>query len=236
VSARITVFADGACSGNPGPGGWGAIVRLPEGSVIELGGAEKRTTNNRMELGAVLGALAATAGRPEPVDLYTDSSYVIQGIKTWLSGWKRKGWLTASGEPVANKDLWLELEAAVAGRSVSWHYVKGHSGVPGNERCDKISVAFAKGKDVELFGGKAEDYGVDLSAIPADTSVPARGPRSGPSAPKGPAWYLSLLDGKLERHRTWPECEKRVKGKPARFKKVSSPAEEEQLLKSWGLS
>jgi ribonuclease HI len=125
VDGNILIFTDGACSGNPGPGGWGAIVASPEGSVVELGGGEARTTNNRMELLAAIVALEACAARPEPVVVCTDSTYMISGVTQWLAGWKRRGWLSSTGDPVLNRDLWERLDALAQARRgrLSWRWV-----------------------------------------------------------------------------------------------------------------
>ena len=131
------IYTDGACSGNPGPGGWGVVLRY--GTVVkELHGGDRATTNNRMELLAAISALEALT-RPVPVQLYTDSKYVLDGITKWLPGWQRNGWKTASKQPVKNVDLWQRLVAAMAAHDVSWHWVKGHNGDPGNERADELA-------------------------------------------------------------------------------------------------
>lgn len=134
---QVTIYTDGACSGNPGPGGWGAI--LTYGTVEkELSGAEEQTTNNRMEMMAVISALEALKGACA-VGLYTDSKYVCQGMTEWLPGWKARGWKTADKKPVKNADLWQRLEEAVNRHDVSWHWVKGHAGDPMNERADALA-------------------------------------------------------------------------------------------------
>jgi ribonuclease HI len=134
---RVDIFTDGACSGNPGPGGWGAILRYGEHEK-ELFGGEPDTTNNRMELTAAIMALEALK-RPTSVTLHTDSQYVKQGMTLWLRGWKAKGWKTASGAPVKNIDLWKRLEAALAPHTVDWQWVRGHAGHPENERADVLA-------------------------------------------------------------------------------------------------
>ncbi|WP_327089970.1 ribonuclease HI [Nonomuraea sp. NBC_01738] len=133
----VEVFTDGACRGNPGPGGWGAILRYGR-HERELRGGEPETTNNRMELMAAIMALE-TLTRDSVVRLHTDSTYVRNGIMRWLPGWKRNGWLTAAKEPVKNADLWRRLEAAAGRHEVEWLWVKGHSGHPGNERADELA-------------------------------------------------------------------------------------------------
>lgn len=133
----VIIYADGACRGNPGPGGWGAWLKSGA-HERELFGGEPRTTNNRMELTAVIQALAALK-RPSAVVVYTDSEYVKNGITTWIHGWKKRGWLTADRKPVKNVELWQQLEAQAAQHRVDWRWVKGHAGDPGNERADALA-------------------------------------------------------------------------------------------------
>jgi ribonuclease HI len=136
---EVEIFTDGACSGNPGPGGWGAILRY--GTVEkELAGGEPQTTNNRMELMAAIAGLEALK-RPCKVRLYTDSQYLRDGITQWLPGWKARGWRTAAKAPVKNVDLWQRLEQAAAGHEIEWHWVRGHAGHPENERADALARA-----------------------------------------------------------------------------------------------
>ncbi|HTD31498.1 MAG TPA: ribonuclease HI [Steroidobacteraceae bacterium] len=133
----IEIYTDGACRGNPGPGGWAALLQMGEHEK-ELSGAEALTTNNRMELTAVIRALEALK-RPVQVRLYTDSQYVRRGITEWLRAWKARGWRTADRKPVKNQDLWQLLEEASAPHQIEWHWVPGHAGVPGNERVDRLA-------------------------------------------------------------------------------------------------
>ncbi len=137
ASNRVEVFTDGACSGNPGPGGWGAILRY-KGQERELNGGEADTTNNRMELLAAISALEALT-RPCAVDLYTDSNYLRGGITQWIHGWRRNGWKTADKKPVKNVDLWQRLVEARDKHDVTWHWVKGHAGHAENERADELA-------------------------------------------------------------------------------------------------
>ncbi|MEO6093227.1 MAG: ribonuclease HI [Novosphingobium sp.] len=134
---RVEIFTDGACKGNPGPGGWGVILRIA-GHEKELSGGERATTNNRMEMTAAIRGLDALK-EPCDVTLHTDSRYVIDGITKWVAGWERNGWKTASRKPVANSDLWRVLIAATARHRVRWQWVKGHDGHPENERADKLA-------------------------------------------------------------------------------------------------
>ena len=135
----VTIYTDGACSGNPGPGGWGAILMHGE-TRKELSGGESETTNNRMELQAAIKALNALK-RPCKVALYTDSVYVRDGITKWIKGWERNGWRTASKKPVKNAELWQALQAALQPHDIDWHWVKGHAGHPENERADELARA-----------------------------------------------------------------------------------------------
>ena len=136
-SDRVTIHTDGACSGNPGPGGWGVILQWG-GHTRELYGGEADTTNNRMEMTAAIVALESLK-RPVTVDLHTDSQYLRQGITSWIHGWKRNGWRTADRKPVKNLDLWQRLDAAVARHKVHWHWVRGHAGHDLNERADELA-------------------------------------------------------------------------------------------------
>jgi ribonuclease HI len=138
----VEIFTDGACSGNPGPGGWGAVLRY-KGTEKELSGGERATTNNRMEMMAAIMALE-TLKRPSKVELHTDSTYLRDGIMKWIHGWKRNGWKTAAKQPVKNVDLWQRLELAIERHDVTWHWVKGHAGHPENERADALARAGIK--------------------------------------------------------------------------------------------
>ncbi len=138
----VEIYTDGACSGNPGPGGWGAVLRYGKHEK-DLSGAEPATTNNRMEMTAAIMALEALT-RPSTVELYTDSTYLRDGILKWLPGWKKRGWLTADKKPVKNADLWQRLEAALVPHKVTWHWVKGDAGHPENERADKLATEAIK--------------------------------------------------------------------------------------------
>lgn len=142
MKKHVNIYTDGACSGNPGPGGWGAILVYGEVEK-EITGAENPTTNNRMEMMAAIAALEALKS-PCRIDLYTDSTYVQKGITEWLRGWKARGWKTADKKPVKNADLWHRLDEAAARHDVSWHWVRGHNGHDYNERADKLAVAAIK--------------------------------------------------------------------------------------------
>jgi ribonuclease HI len=134
---RVRIFADGACKGNPGPGGWGAILRFGD-IEKEIFGGEPATTNNRMELRAVIEALTLLT-RTCVIEVYTDSAYVQKGISEWIHGWKRNGWRTSDKKPVKNDDLWRVLDQLAAQHEIEWHWVKGHAGHPENERADELA-------------------------------------------------------------------------------------------------
>ncbi len=147
MTGRVEIFTDGACRGNPGPGGWGALLRY--GPVEkELSGGEAEPTNNRMELMAAISALEALK-RPVTVDLHTDSTYVRDGITKWIHAWKARDWRTADKKPVKNVDLWQRLEAAIGRHQIDWHWIKGHAGHPENERADELARKAVPGGDAE---------------------------------------------------------------------------------------
>jgi ribonuclease HI len=191
----VAAACDGACSGNPGPGGWGALLRFADGSVQEMGGADAATTNNRMEITAalaLLGALKALPRHPELV-IRTDSRYLIDGLQKWLPGWKRKGWRTASGGPVLNRDLWEQLERSrISGLSLV--HVRGHSGDPDNDRCDAIAVAFSRGQQPRL---QRRGDGPALAQAPAAMPAAVAGPAPGQAECSDPA--PAALNHLLER-------------------------------------
>ena len=149
TDSPITIFSDGACSGNPGPGGWGTRIKYADGSIRELGGFVDATTNNRMELYAALQGLKHSAGA-STITMITDSQYLRKGITEWIHNWKKKGWRTAAKKPVLNQDLWVELDA-LNSAAVSWEYTRGHAGDPDNERCDEIAHDFSQGYEPELI-------------------------------------------------------------------------------------
>jgi ribonuclease HI len=238
----IVVFCDGAAKGNPGPGGWGVIVATPDGRVIEKGGTSAHTTNNKMELTAAIEALRAIEQVDGKVSMHTDSTYVIKGVSEWIWGWRKRGWKTATGTDVLNRELWQTLDALVGGRgkgNVAWHYVRGHSGIPGNERVDAIADGLARGiTTIELYDGPLTGYEHAIFDLPDDTSVPKRRDAGGAgSKAKGAAYsYLSLVDGTPMRHATWTDCERRVKGRSgARFKKAMDAADETTILRGWNV-
>ncbi len=151
IMNSVQIYSDGACSGNPGPGGWAALLKYADGGYRELGGFVAATTNNRMELFAAIRALE-NVGEVEAITLVTDSEYLRKGITEWIHGWKRRGWRTAAKKPVLNQDLWKELDRLNSAR-VRWEYTRGHAGNPDNERCDDIAQAFSRGEEPYLEDG-----------------------------------------------------------------------------------
>jgi len=229
---KIVMFTDGSSLGNPGPGGWGAVVVFPDGGVTELGGGDKNTTNNRMELLAAIEALNFTKEESAPVALHTDSSYVINGITKWVRGWQANGWMTQAKKPVLNKDLWEQLVIETKNRNIEWKHVEGHAGLAGNEQADAIANSFAAGSTPKLFAGHKGEYPVDVLNVTYDAAQKSTKDRAKRKAYS----YLSLVDGKLMIHKTWTECKDRVNGKRnVKFRKALSPEDEENIKKEWGV-
>ncbi|HEY4527049.1 MAG TPA: ribonuclease H [Candidatus Paceibacterota bacterium] len=230
--SEVIIYTDGASKGNPGPGGWGAIV-ASESEVIELGGAEQNTTNNRMELRAVAEALAVARRFDDDIMIYTDSSYVMNGATLWGKGWKARGWITKDKKPVLNRDMWEPFLALVEdfGKRVRWENVGGHIGVAGNERADVIASAFALGEHVDLYQGSRVAYGIDLADLSFDADKHAARSASRTRSRQKAYSYVSEVDGVVQVHQMWAECEARVRGKKARFKKALSAAEEGEIVR-----
>ena len=161
---KIIIFCDGSSRGNPGPGGWGAIIS-ENGMVAELGGGEKFTTNNKMELTGAIRALESVKDAKKEIILHTDSTYVVKGMTEWIGGWQKNNWRTKAKKDVLNRELWEALLAASENKKIAWRHVAGHAGVPGNERCDAIATSFADGMNPKLFDGNSSDYSINLSNI-----------------------------------------------------------------------
>ena len=234
---KIVVFTDGSSLGNPGPGGFGAVILFQStDTVIEIGEYEEKTTNNRMEITAAIESLLAIKDKPGDVTIYTDSSYLLNGITKWIRGWERNGWQTKVKENVLNKDLWQRLDLLLKGREkagkLTWKKVKGHSDVLGNQRADFIATSFAERSDVEFFHGKLDEYEKKFEGSLLD--VPQY-KSSGSRKKASPAYsYLSFIDGRIEKYKTWAECEKKVKGvKGAKYKKSLSAEDEKRIIKEW---
>jgi ribonuclease HI len=238
---RHLLFTDGSSLGNPGPGGWGAVIVLAEGYVVELGGRAERTTNNRMELLALIEGLKRLADEWGDVMVFTDSKYVHKGATEWSRGWIARGWMTMAKEPVENRDLWEEALALLEARrkigTVSWTHVPGHSGIAGNERCDAIATGFAKDDLPGLFDGALGDYAIDILNIAVDASAAEKRSASRARSRTRAYSYLSLVGGVARRHTTWEECEQRVRGRAGvKYKKAISPDDERAILNAWGVN
>jgi ribonuclease HI len=259
---KFKIISDGACSGNPGPGGYGAIVAT-EFEIQEFGGAEKETTNNRMEmmgflvaLEAVLKSLSSSTGHEaSSVVAILDSSYVLNGAKSYIWNWSRNAdangvWKTQSLEPVKNQDLWQKILNVLKGLkskscAIEYLWVRGHTGHSANERVDQIAVSYsrwiqgASGVTEKLFQGSPSDYfkelNVDVHALFEVEALPSNAVKK-KSSDSSAIFYLAWVDRKLLRFKTWPECEAVVKGRGGvKYKKISSPEEEIKTLKLWGV-
>ncbi len=242
IPESITIFTDGSSRGNPGPGGFGAIVVAPKNTeggsmqygVKEIGGREAHTTNNRMELQAAISALSIIHNSNFIIHLNTDSSYLINGITTWVFGWQKNNWKTTLKKDVENRDLWEKLLALCRGKQIQWNYVGGHVGVAGNTRCDEIATGFAGGANVALYAGPLSDYPIkNILDVSHDATLAKEKSGSRAHSNAKAYSYVSLVEGEITTHKTWAECEARVKGKKARFKKVLSADEEHKLILEW---
>jgi ribonuclease HI len=230
------IYCDGACSGNPGVGGWAFIHWFPDNTVVEGSGFNPSTTNNRMEMTAAIEAIRAIAAG-ESIIILTDSVYLIRGITQWIFGWQKRGWKNSEGADILNKDLWELLYKISRGKKIDWRYVRGHSGFAGNERVDQLAVAQSLKRPLAGYSGSYDDYRVAILPLPEKVSLPEMKKINGLSAKeKAASFYLSLVNGVLESHSTWDQCQARVKGvSQARFKKVTSEVEAAEVIKSWGV-
>jgi len=223
---QAIIFTDGSSRGNPGPGGWGAVV-VEGDSVKEYGGREVHTTNNRMELTAVVEALSHTD--TDEAVVHTDSSYLISGITSWIVSWKKNNWQTKTKEDVSNRDLWEALDTLVSEKKVSFVKVDGHAGIPGNERCDVIATSYADEAPVVLYDGSLSSYTVDITET---KSLNLGDKKKKSSKNSSPAYsYVSMVGGVIEAHRSWEECKARVHGvSGTRFKKSQSAEDEKNII------
>jgi ribonuclease HI len=228
------IFTDGAAKGNPGKGGFGVVISY-DGVVVEKGGYEDRTTNNEMELKAVVEALKEIASKEIPVHIYTDSKYVVEGANGWVFGWVKNGWKTKTGTDVLNKDLWQELLPLLGQVEIEWHKIPGHSGLTGNERADDIASTFAEKQSYPLYSGPLTAYGYDIYDVTYDEAK-AQERSDARKRQNQPAFsYVSVVDGMVLIHKTWTECEARVKGKKgARFKKSLDAENEKEIMREFG--
>ncbi len=208
---KNVIFTDGAAKGNPGPGGYGAVLLLGD-TVLEIGESKKLTTNNEMELRAVMEALKNVTDGETFVEIYTDSKYVVEGAKGWIFGWMKNGWQTKAGTDVLHKELWQELVTLLKKVTVDWHKVPGHVGI---------------------IGPRA-GYGYEIENVEYDKQKAAERSATRKRQATKAYSYVSKVDGKVETHQTWQECEGRVKGKSGvRFKKAISAEEEKTIIKDF---
>lgn len=223
---KTLAFTDGASRGNPGSAGWGAVVAL-ERKVQELGAGKEKGTNNEAEVAAVV-AVVSWLQENHPnitsVEIHSDSTYAISGATSWVHGWKHRGWKTKEGDPISNKKLWQQWYKLqqVTDFDITFQKVKGHASVPGNERADTIATEFADGETPDLYSGPREAYTVSLDPNPRYLK-------------KSPL-YFSFIDGVVVQHDNWSDCQKRVSGESAKYKKVRTVAERDELLEEWGVS
>lgn len=253
----IEIYTDGSSRGNPGPGGWGALIIVKSKSstenwkdkakVIEIGGKDAHTTNNCMELTGALRALEEIKNRSVKgnVAIHTDSAYLLQGIESWVYAWEKNGWKTKDGSDVANQDIWKKLLAITykakltREREIIWQKVKGHEGVVANERVDDIATRSALGEHVILFTGTLSDYeklygidlGIEMDKLQTHEKLNPKATKKKSKSTKPAYSYVSVVGGRIHMDSTWADCEKRVKGKKgAKYKKVFSKEEENALI------
>ena len=234
MKQHITIFTDGASKGNPGKGGFGAVI-VHDTTVTELGAHKAHTTNNEMELMAVVEALKAVKSTGESIALYTDSKYVVEGAKGWIFGWIKNNWKTKAKTDVLNKELWQELLPLLRAVDIEWHKVPGHSGLTGNERADTIASSFAEKGTFPLYKGPQSEYQYNITDTTFDESKAHDRSDARKRQAQKAFSYISMVDGVIQTHKTWAECEKRVKGKKgARFKKSLSTDNEKEIVREFG--
>ena len=231
---NILIFTDGAAKGNPGKGGFGVVI-LHNKKVVEIGGYKAHTTNNEMELKAVVEALKEVVSKKAPAEIYTDSKYVVEGAKGWVFGWAKNGWKTKANSDVLNKELWQELLPLLGKVEIVWYKIPGHSGLAGNERADVIASTFAEKGTAALYVGAQAGYGHDIHNTSYDeTKAQDRSDARKRQAQKAYS-YVSAVDGVVKIHKTWGECEARVKGKKGvRFKKSLDAENEKEIVREFG--
>jgi len=241
------IFTDGSSRGNPGRGGWGAVIVYNNSNlkvesvrsasstdrfrVIELGGRESETTNNRMEMMAVIEALLYLSRleidfTKQKFVIHTDSAYVLNGATKWAKAWEKNEWQTKTGDAVLNKDLWEVILDLASSFHIEWKKVDGHHGVVGNERCDEIATALAQDKSTSLYDGLFESYSLDIYSLKKKHTKTTSKKNSGKAFS-----YVSKVNGKIHIDKTWDDCEKRVKGKSGvRYKKSLSKESERGIV------
>lgn len=234
MSEMITIFTDGAAKGNPGRGGFGAVISYRD-QVVEIGAFKARTTNNEMELTAVVEALRVVADAGLPVSIYTDSKYVVEGATGWVFGWQKNNWQTKAKTEVINKAVWQALLPLLNKVTITWHKVPGHVGIAGNERADTIASDFAEKGTFTLYVGPKSAYTFNIENTSFDASKAKDRSDARKRQSQKAFSYISSVDGKIEIHKTWAECEGRVKGKSGtRFKKSLDATNEAEIVRDFG--
>jgi ribonuclease HI len=231
----LHIFTDGSSRGNPGRGGWGAIV-ISSNKVVEMGGREEDTTNNRMEMRAIIEGLRFAYRLQSKVIIFTDSGYVIKGATQWVQGWKKSGWKTSQKQDVLNREMWEEMSEFLERVHVEFVQVKGHAGVPLNERADLIATSFADDAPIDLYNGERNMYPISTSYTRDSLMEQAQQKSNhGTEKKSGKAYsYVSYVEGILSKDKTWSECEARVKGKKnALFKKAFTKDDEDEIVKKF---
>lgn len=226
---NIIIFTDGSALGNPGKAGWGAIIISNKKNILEMGGFEKKSTNNRMEMTAVIESIKRVNEEfpNSKIEIYIDSSYVINGITKWIHGWVLKGWIGVNKQPILNKDLWEELNK-INGSNIKWNLLPGHSGIFGNEKADEIATTFASENKPVLYKGTIDKYNKKI--LDFSTNGMVKNNKKNVIAYS----YLSMVNGVIEKHKTWKECESRVKGKKdVRFRKSIDKENENKIIDEW---
>lgn len=238
LDKMITVYTDGSSRGNPGPGGWGVIIASPA-NVFELAGFDSNTTNNRMEMSAVIAALQFLHKNNQHnnlISIFTDSQYVKNGCEKWVYGWQQRNWTTSKKEPVLNQDLWMVIaELLVLFPSLGFVHVPAHVGVPANERVDTIATASADTQSLpNLYKGSRSKYQVSLvHDAKLNSSLKIDKTRAKKSTGKANC-YLSEVNGEIKEHQNWADCQARVSGKSGvRFRRANSLAEKKQIILDW---
>lgn len=243
------IFTDGSSRGNPGKGGWAAIiveqVESGKSKVFEIGGGEKNVTNNQMELRAAIEALKNLQFSIFNSQIYTDSSYLINGITKWVKGWQANDWKTKTKQDVLNRELWEELYDLTDGKRIEWKYLGGHRGIAGNERCDEIATSFAASLASspessrraflsKLYNGPLDKYPLDILNIAHNPETSEKRTKDRTRSKAKAYSYVSKVDGIISTHQTWVECEAVVKGaKGAKYKKALSPSDEQGIINEW---
>lgn len=244
---EIIIYTDGSSLGNPGPGGWGTVVAINGEKIIEIGGRENESTNNRMEMTAALEALRLVEKRKiksKTIIIHTDSSYLLNGITMWVYSWVKNNWKTKTGDAVLNKDIWEDLYKVSSNLKsiyeIIWVKVSGHDGIHLNERCDVIATGFSAQSHPILFTGSPKDYeklfGVSLEDHKENKKIIDKIIKKKKNSKEIAYSYVSQVSGKIHADKTWAQCEKRVKGKSgAKYQKVYSKQEEQELIGLWSL-